>query len=236
MPRGVRSRRRRPGSRAITRVCSKRRTPAARAARRRPSTYRPGSKVPPASSSTPQQRNAGRPRSRISPSSTKRTPAPREAPSSAARRSLSCCRGCTAREDVSARPVVAFDGVLLHHALGEADGGVGEADQRRGAPVTEEAQQRGQVLADGRRQMAGVAPAGASASKVGFEHDRFHACVAERQRRREARVARADDRHVGVELAPQRPRGLGRGIEVGAILAEGHDHALHGSILLRAGT
>jgi hypothetical protein len=80
-----------------------------------------------------------------------------------------------AGEDVPIGGVVAVDAVLPDHLFGVLHGGVREAHQARSAFAPEEPQQGGDVLPDGRRQVAGVAAAGAGAGEVLLQNR--HVCA-----------------------------------------------------------
>ena len=116
-------------------------------------------------------------------------------------------------EHVAGRLVVAVDAALVEGLLGVLDRLLGEPHQGAAALAAVEAEQGGEVLADRRGEVAGVAAAGAEAGVVALEHDHVGARLGHRQRRREAGVAGADHHAVAVELSLQRRPGLGRRVE-----------------------
>ena len=93
------------------------------------------------------------------------------------------------------------------------DGGLREPHQGAAALAAVEAKQRGEVLADRRSEVAGVAAAGAKAGVVALEHHNVGAALAQRQRRPQPGVAGADHDHVGLDRALQRRARIGRRVE-----------------------
>ena len=113
--------------------------------------------------------------------------------------------------DVATRPVIAIDAMLADQSLDVADGGLGELHELGGARLAEEHEQRRQILADRRREMAGIAAARAEPGEVPLEHDDIDARALQRQGRGEPGVAGADDRNVGRNVAGDTGPQIGRG-------------------------
>ena len=108
------------------------------------------------------------------------------------------------RHHVAGRRVVAVDGVLGEHGLRVAHAVVREADDRRRPLLAVHQQQRRQVLAYRRRQVAGVAAARAEPAELALEHDDVDARAPERERGGKPGEAAADDRDVGARLTGER--------------------------------
>jgi hypothetical protein len=151
-----------------------------------------------------------------------------------ARRSGSLLQpGALARVDagqhVAGRHVVAVDPVVGDRRLDVLDGGLREADQGAPALAAVNAKQRRKVLADRRRQVAGVAPACAEARVVALEHHHVGAALSQRERRPQPRVAGADHDHVGLHGPLQRRPRVRRRVEPKARGACRGRSAVHGA-------
>jgi hypothetical protein len=106
--------------------------------------------------------------------------------------------------DVAGRDVVAIDAPITDLVLDVTNRVVGKADELRRASLAEQHQQRRQVLADGRRQMAGVSAARAEAGEVAFEHDDIDPLPLQRQGGAQPGEAGTDDGDVGAEIGLER--------------------------------
>ena len=120
------------------------------------------------------------------------------------------------RDDVSDGLVGAVDRVLLDRALDVRDGRLHEAHEISRARPAEEHGERGKILADCRRQMARVAPAGAVARDLALEDRDALALLAQREGRREPRQPGPDDGHVHVEITGECRRALADAVHPGA--------------------
>ncbi len=116
-------------------------------------------------------------------------------------------------EHVARGLVVAVDAAVgdrRFHALHRL---LGQPHQGAAALAAVEAEQGGEVLADRRGEVAGVAAAGAEAGVVALQHHHVGARLGHRQGRREAGVAGADHHAIAAHVSLQRWPGLGRRVE-----------------------
>jgi len=94
--------------------------------------------------------------------------------------------------DISRWPVITFDPQLCNELLNALDPVFGESDQLHGLILAEQHQQRGQIFADGRRQVASVSAACAETCEVGFDKRDVEALAPELESRREPSKTAAD--------------------------------------------
>ena len=113
---------------------------------------------------------------------------------------------------------------MLNDVLRVLDRLVRELHERLRPLLSEHPQQRRQVFADRRREMASVTAARARASEVSLQHEDVDTLLTERQRRRKTRVAGADDDDIRVLLSLKRRAGIIRLTKPGADLLEWKRH------------
>ena len=113
---------------------------------------------------------------------------------------------------------------MLDDVLGVLDRLVRELHERLRPFLPKHPQQRREVFADRRREMASVAAACARASEVSLEHEDVDALLTERQCRRKTRVAGANDDDICTLLSLKRSAGIIRLASPGADLLEWERH------------
>jgi hypothetical protein len=118
-----------------------------------------------------------------------------------------------APEHVSMGDVVAVDAPAGEGRLDVLDRLLGEADQGAAALAPVEAKQGGEVLADRRGEVTGVAAAGAETRVVALEHADVRSRLRHRDRGRQAGVSGADHDGVALGVSLERRAGFGRRVE-----------------------
>jgi hypothetical protein len=113
-------------------------------------------------------------------------------------------------DDVADALVGTVDVMIADQPLDFVHREIGQGDEATGLLLAEELEQGGDVLADGRREVPGVATAGSVAAGLRFQQDDAPAFGAEGQCGTQARVAAADDDDIRGHVGAQRRTRLRR--------------------------